>query len=84
MSEDLLNDLMCEVQLSVDADLKLTKLEQIKEILLKRSPQLLKTVALDVFDFMLERSVKVRKFMIQFAGEAFIQERTLVVPSFLR
>lgn len=78
MSEDLCLSLMNDVQLASDADTKVAKLGQIKEIVLKRSPQLLKTLSQDIFEFMLEPSVKIRKFLIQFAGEAFQQEKSLV------
>lgn len=85
-SEEHCIDLLNAIQLAGDAtSVKLSKLEQLREILLKRSPQLLTKIAPDVFAFMLEPSAKIRKFLLQFSGEVFQQDKTFVrIPKYSR
>jgi len=71
--------LINDAKMAGDADSKIQKLEQIKEILFKRSPQLLPSYGPYVYDFISESSVKVRKFLLQFAVEAFIQDKSMVI-----
>ena len=78
MAEDLCLSLLNTAQLAGDADKKIIELEQVKEILFNRAPNLLVKFAPDVFDFMIEQSVKIRKFLIQFSGDALLKEKLLV------
>ena len=74
----LTKDLINEAKFS-DADGKVSKLEQVREILLNRSPRLLTTVAPYIFEMMLETSTKVKKFLIHFAREAMYREKATIV-----
>jgi hypothetical protein len=78
MAEDLCLSLINTAQLAGDADKKIIELEQVKEILFNRAPDLLVKFAPDVFDFMIEQSVKIRKFLIRFSGDALLKEKFLV------
>ena len=78
MSEQLCLDLIDEAKVATDAETKVQKLGQIKEIIMNRNPNLLRVYAPEVMDFMSQQTVKIRKFLIQFASEAFSKDKTMV------
>ena len=77
-AEELCSSLLNEIQLTTETQAKLSKFDQLHEILLIRSPQLLASFVPDILQFMLEPSVKIRKFLIQFSSEAFMKDKSLV------
>jgi hypothetical protein len=62
-----------------DAKAKLFQLEQIQEILLYQEKDLIPTYASEVFDFMTDKSVPIRKFLIRFACSCFREHPEAVV-----
>ena len=71
-------NLINDIQLVGDADTKLKNLGQIREILTVRSPNLLGSLGPYVFELMLDPSVRIRKFLLQFSGEALSKDKSLV------
>lgn len=54
-----------------DAKNRLFNLEQVREILLFRDTSLIETFISDVFDFTVDKSALIRRFLIKFANELF-------------
>lgn len=67
---DLAVDLINDAKSTRDGQEKLYILEQIKEIIFHRDATLLAEIMPEVVNFMIEKSIPVRRFLIKFAGEA--------------
>ena len=61
---------------------KLHVLIQIKEIVLFREPTLINEIVPEVLEFMLERTASMRKFLVEFSGEA-LAKSIVILPSVL-
>lgn len=71
---DLVIDLINDAKNTKDNQTKLYVLEQIKEICFHRDKAILKDVMGNIIDFMIEKSMPVRKFLIKFMEEAILQD----------
>ena len=80
---DLAIDLINDAKGSKDAKSKLYMLEQVKEIVMFRDKSVLKDIISTMLDFMVEKSVPIRKFLVQFAGDVMSVDRQLVFPLFV-
>lgn len=76
---DLAVELINDAKMSKDAKTKLYYLEQVKEIVLFRDTSILVGLIPDIMDFMIETSSQIRKFLVQFCGEA-IKKTILISP----
>lgn len=76
---DLVSELLNEARTSND---KLHMLHQIREIVLHREQSLINEVVPEALEFMQERAVGIRKFLVVFSGEAF-EKSTTILPSIL-
>ena len=75
---DILND--CKT--SDDVSQKLYLLEQLKEITLNKSPELLPQLAPGIFNIAIEKATQVRRFLISYSGLA-ISKNTVVISSII-
>eukprot|EP01038_Epipyxis_sp_PR26KG_P007092 gene7092-9677_t len=80
---DLAIDLFNDAKSVKDSQKKLFYLEQIKEICMHRDKSVLKEILQPLMDFMVEKSVQVRKFLVRFCSEAVYNDQTLSFPYFL-
>jgi hypothetical protein len=78
--KDVAVDILNNAKLSKDATSKLFELEQIREILLHRQTDLIPELISDVFDFVLDKASKIRKFLIKFSVELFELNPALTAP----
>lgn len=76
-------DSLNQAKLSSSAKDKLFSLEQIKEIILHRDQSLFPTFIEDITDFVIDKSVAVRKFLAAFGGEV-ISKFPQHVPAILK
>jgi hypothetical protein len=68
----LVIDLINSAKSTNDAKSRLFQLEQVREILLYRETALIPEFTNDVFDFALDKSNLIRKFLIKFGGELLL------------
>lgn len=80
---ELAVDLINEAKSGGDAKKKLYMLEQVKEIVFHRDKTLLMDIIPSILDFMVERSVPIKKYLINFVDEAMTQDAQLAFPYFL-
>jgi hypothetical protein len=80
---DLAIDLINDAKGGKDAKTKLYLLEQIREIVFHRDKTVLKDVLSSVFDFMLEKSAPIRKFLVKFGEEAMAQDPDSTFPHYI-
>lgn len=80
--QDLVVDLLNQAKETGETQKKLFLLEQVKEIVLHRDSTLLADILPEVLELMLERSVQIRRFLIQLGGEA-IGKSALTIPTVL-
>lgn len=71
---DLAVDFINSAKSAKDSKTKLFQLEQLREIILHRQKDLLHEFINDIFDFMLDKSVVIRKFLISMSGELLDQD----------
>lgn len=76
---DLAVELINDAKTSKDVKSKLYYLEQVKEIVLFRDTSILIGLIPDIMDFMVETSSQIKKFLIQFCGEA-LKKTVLISP----
>ena len=62
-----------------DAKTRLFNLEQVREILLFRDTNLIELFISDVFDFTVDKSIVIRRFLIKFANELFQSNPSLAL-----
>jgi hypothetical protein len=79
----LVVDLINDVKSSSDAQSKLYLLEQVREICLHRDKSALRDSVADMADFVLEKPMSIRKFIVRFFNEAMIQDPDCVFPHYL-
>lgn len=79
----LVVDLINDVKSTSDAQSKLYLLEQIREICLHRDKSALRDSVADMADFVLEKPMSIRKFIVRFFNEAMIQDPDCVFPHYL-
>lgn len=77
---DLINDAK-----GAESKTKLYLLEQAKEIVLHREKSIMRDLAPTLFDFMIDKNVAVRKFLIKFSSDSMTipEHMPLIFPSFL-
>lgn len=84
MSSTVLRDLVVDVintaKNSKDAKTKIFQLEQIREIVLHRQKDLLGEFIAEIFDFMVDKAVVIRKFLVKLSGELFDQDSITTLP----
>jgi hypothetical protein len=80
---DKATDLLNQAKLSSSAQDKLFNLEQIKEIILHRDQSLFPSFLEDITDFMIDKAVSVRKFLVAFGGEV-ISKFPQHIPAILK
>lgn len=79
----LVVDLINDVKSTSDAQSKLYLLEQVREICLHRDKAALKDSVADMADFVLEKPMSIRRFIVRFFNEAMIQDPDCVLPHYL-
>lgn len=72
---DLTIELLNEAKVCSDAKRKLYYLEQIKEIVLFRDVSILVGLIPDIEEFKIERSIRIRKWLIKFFSEAWTKSK---------
>lgn len=77
---DLAVDVINTAKSSKDSKSKVFQLEQLREIILYRDPELVTDFIGDVFDFTTEKSSVFRKFLIRFSTELFELNATAALP----
>src|SRR5690349_11012294 len=80
---DLAVDIINAAKATKDARQKVFQLEQLREIVLHRDKSLLPDVIGDAFDFMVDKSVHVRKFLILFGRDLLEEDFSLALPHVL-
>lgn len=80
---ELAIDLINDAKGTRDAQGKLFLLEQVKEICFHRDRSVLPDIMPSMLDFMVEKAVAIRKFLIGFSDEAMNQDAQLTFPYFL-
>ena len=76
---DLAVDIINAAKATKDARQKVFQLEQLREIVLHRDKSLLPDVIGDAFDFMVDKSVHVRKFLILFGRDLLEEDFSLAL-----
>lgn len=77
--ENEATELLNECKTESDVSQKLYLLEQLKELCLNRSPDLLIQMASGIFNLCVERNTQIRQFLIKFASQA-IERNASVIP----
>jgi hypothetical protein len=80
---DVAIDLINEAKNGKDTQTKLYQLEQVKEICFHRQKSSLKDIMPSILDFMVEKAVPVKRFLIKFCEDAMLQDCQLSFPYFL-
>lgn len=76
---ELAVDLINTAKTSKDSKSKIFHLEQVREIILHRDKTLLSIFLSDIFDFHIEKSAPLRKFLLKFGFEMFEQDSVLTL-----
>jgi len=79
----LVVDLINDVKSTSDAQSKLYLLEQVREICLHRDKVALRDSISDMADFVVEKPMTIRKFIVRFFNEAMNQDIDCVIPHYL-
>ena len=77
--ENEATELLNECKTESDVSQKIYLLEQLKELCLNRSPDLLIKMASGIFNLSVERNTQIRQFLIKFASQA-IERNALIIP----
>ena len=80
---ELAIDLINDAKGGRDAQGKLFLLEQVKEICFHRDKSVLKDIIPSILDFMVEKSVSIKRYLVKFVEEAMGQEPQLSFPYYL-
>lgn len=80
---DVATDLLNKAKLSTSAQEKLFSLEQIKEVIFHRDPTLFPAFLEEITDFVVDKTVTVRKFLASFGGET-LSKFPLHTPAILK
>lgn len=80
---ELAIDLINDAKGGKDAQSKLYLLEQVKEIVFHRDKSILKDIIPSILDFMVEKAVPIRKYLIRFGEDSMAQDPSVSFPYYL-
>lgn len=80
---ELAIDLINDAKGGGDAQSKLYLLEQVKEIVFHRDKTILKDIIPSILDFMVEKAVPIRKYLIRFGEDSMAQDPITSFPYYL-